>query len=294
MANEIDNALITQFSDMIHVKAQQIKARLRPHVRIKKMMGDLWAYDGLGQVEAQEVVGRVQPTVFNSIDHLRRKIKRRRFVVTLPIDSSDVRGVLLNPEGEYAAAVVRSIERVFDRVGIEAAFADVQTGRDFATTVTFANDGGSTVTATAGLTYEKLLEINKVFRNNEVGNDIPEDILFLMTATEEEALMKETELTSGDFSRQFVVDKGTITRGVGMDFIIYGASVTLPLLSVTGGVRDNIAMSTRGLCYGMSVDLSVNIKNRPDFIETDQVQAIIQLGAVRTEGVLVQKVTTTA
>ena len=95
---QIDNNLIIQFADMLHVKAQQIRARLRPFVRIKQMTGDVFAYDGLGSIEAQEVQGRVQPTVFNEIDHNRRKIKRRRFVVTLPIDDSDVRALLIDPD----------------------------------------------------------------------------------------------------------------------------------------------------------------------------------------------------
>lgn len=90
----IDNLLITQFSDMLHVKAQQIRARLRPFVNIKPMVGDVFAYDGIGNVEAREVNGRVVPTQFDDIDHNRRKIRRRRFVVTLPIDASDVRGLL--------------------------------------------------------------------------------------------------------------------------------------------------------------------------------------------------------
>lgn len=294
MANEIDANLIIQFSDQLHVKAQQMQARLRPFVRIKKMSGDLWAYDGLGQVEAAEVAGRVQPTTFNSIDHLRRKIRRRRFVVTLPIDSSDVRGVLLNPEGEYATACIRALERVFDRVGIEAVFASVSTGRDMDTTVTYANDGGTTVDATAGLTYNFLLQIQRVFTNNEVGTDVPEEMLALITGDEHEALMKETTLISGDFTRQFAVDKGQMVQALDYKLIKYGASVTSPLLSVSSGTRDNVFMSRRALCYGMSVDLKVDIKDRPDFVETTQVQAIIQLGAVRTEGVLTQKVQTTS
>jgi len=294
MANEIDKALTIEFSDMLHVESQQIRARLRPHVRIKQMTGDFWAYDGLGSVEAQEVVGRVQKTVFNSIEHLRRKIRRRRFVVTLPVDGSDVRAVLLDPEGEYAGACIRAMERVFDRVGIEAAFADVQTGRDMDVAVNYATDGGNTVDATAGLTYDKLLEIKRVFTNNEVGTDVPEELLFLGTGDEEEALMKENELTSGDFTRQYVVDRGQMTRAVNLDLILYGASVGNPLLSVSAGTRDCIALSKRGICYGMSVDLNVNIDKRTDYIETTQVQAVIQLGAVRTEGVLVQKVQTTS
>lgn len=292
--NSIDDNLITQFSDMLHVKAQQINARLRRFVTVQPMIGDDFAYDGLGDVEAREVNGRVVPTVFDDIEHNRRRIKRRRFVVTLPVDASDVRGTLINPQGEYAAACIRAMARVFDRVGIEAAFADISTGRLFDTTVTFANDGGVTVDATGGYTYEKLLEILENFTNNEVGNDIPEQLIILQTGTEQTALMQETELTSGDFTRQFAVEGGRMVNAVGIDLIHYGASVVNPLLAVTAGTRDNIAMAARGLRYGLSKEMSVTIKDRSDHVEVVQVQTIGQLGAVRTEGVLIQKLQTTS
>lgn len=288
-----DANLITQFSDQLHVKAQQIRARLKPFFVMIPMIGDRFAYDGLGTVEARELVGRINPTVFDDIEHNRRKIRRRRFVVTLPIDASDVRGMLLNPQGPYASASIMAMERVFDRVGIEAALADVQTGREFDTTVTFAADGGFTVNATGGVTYETLLEVNKNWRNAEVGNQIPERKILLITGDEEEALMQEAELTSGDFSRQFVVDQGEITKGVGLQFVIYGADVPNPLLAVAAGVRDCIALTDRGLVYGLSKTMSVTVKDRPDLVETSQVQIIGELGAVRTEGVLVQKYQTT-
>jgi len=292
--NTQDRNLITQFSANLHLQAQQIRARLRPFVRIMPMIGDRFAYDGLDIVEAREVNGRIVPTTFDDIEHLRRRIRRRRFVVTLPVDASDVRGMLIDPQGEYAKASIRAMERQFDRVGVDAAFADVATGREFDTTVTFANDGGKTVNATAGLTYEKLLEINKNFINEDVGTDIPEQKLFLMTGTEEEALMQELELISGDFSRQFAVDKGMLTQGVGLNFITYGADVPNPILKVTSGTRDNIALTGRGLAYGLSKEMKISIDKRPDFVETTQVQIIGELGAVRTEGVLVQKVQTTS
>ena len=50
MASEIDSALITQFSDMVHVRAQQMRSRLRQHFLVRKMTGDQWAYDGIGIV----------------------------------------------------------------------------------------------------------------------------------------------------------------------------------------------------------------------------------------------------
>lgn len=290
----IDNNLITQFSDMLHVKAQQRPSRLRPHVRIKQMTGDVYAYDGLGQVEAREVNGRIVPTVFDEIAHNRRKIARRRFVVTLPIDASDARGVLLNPEGEYAGACMTAMNRRWDKVIAEAAFANVQTGRDFENSVTFAADGGGTINATGGSTYEKLLELRKGFTNNEVGLDEQESLLLLITGTEEEAFMQELELTSGDFSRQFVVDKGRISRAAGFDLIAYGADVTNPILDVNAGTRDCIGMTGKAICMGLSADMKITIKDRPDFVETKQVQIIGQWGAVRTEGVLMKKFQTTA
>lgn len=294
MSNEtVDVGLITQFSDMLHVKSQQIRSRLRPFVTVRPMTGDRFAYDGLGLVEAREVIGRIVRTEFDDIEHNRRKIRRRRFVVTLPIDASDVRGLLSDPQGPYAEASVRAMERVFDRIGVEAAFADVATGREFETTVSYASDGGLTVTATAGLTYEKLLELRKNWINNDVGTDSQEDLLILLTGDEADQLLKETELTSGDFSRQFVVDKGEITKAVGMNLIPYGADVPNPILSVASTTRSNIAMTSRGIAYGLSKAMSVEVKDRPDYIELKQVQITGELGAVRTEGLLVQKLTTT-
>lgn len=293
MANEIDAALVTQFSDMVHVRAQQNKSRLRPYFQIRKMTGDVWAYDGLGIVEAAEQNARIAPVQFNSIEHTRRKIGRRRFVVTLPLDSSDVRAVLTNPQNDYAGACTRAIERVYDRVCIECAFAAVLTGRDMTTSVTAATDGVLTIDATAGLTYEKLLEIRRRFHNNEVGNDTPERFVFLCTGDEEAAMMQETALINSLYTQQFVVDKGEITKAVGFDIVKYGASVTNPLIAAASGTRNCIAASERGIVVGMSLELSLKIQDRADLVETTQIQAIIQLGAVRTEGVLVQQVNTT-
>lgn len=294
MANQnIDKALIIQFSAMLQVKAQQIKARLRPHVRIKPMTGDIFAFDGLGDVEAVEIFGRVQPTTFQDIDHLRRKIVRRRFVVTLPIDDSDVRAVLINPQGEYAGACIKAMERVFDRVGVSVLFSSVATGRDFETTVTYANDGGFTVDATAGLTYDKLLEIQQNWIDADVGNDVPVKKVMGISGDEHTALMKETELISGDFTRQIVVDNGEIVRAAGIELIKFAANARVPVLSVSGGTRDNFAITSQALCYGLSKEMRITIKDRPDLIDVTQVQIIGILGAVRTEGVQVQKVQTT-
>lgn len=289
----IDVSLVTQFSDQVHVEAQQNKARLRPYVVMKQMKGDIFAYDGLGVVEASEIIGRHQSVVFSDIEHKRRKISRRRFALVLPIDASDVRGALVNPQSEYAMACARAMERVFDRVVYEAMFASVYTGRDMDTAVTFASDGGDTVTATGGLTYEKLLEINQSFIDDEVGNEMPIAKVMGITGDEHTALMKETELISGDYSRQYVVDGGEIQKANGINLVKFAGGITRPILTVSGGVRNCFVMAQGGMCVGMSKEMEISIDKRPDLHETTQVAIVFELGAVRTEGVLVKKVTTT-
>lgn len=293
MPAQIDAALVTQFSAEVHQAAQQNKARLRGATQMKLMSGEVFAYDGLGTVEMQELVGRVNPTTFSDIDHKRRKIVRRRFVLTLPVDAADVRSVLISPKSEYAAAVGRAGERMYDRVVLESAFASVYTGREFGTTVSFATDGGQTVTATGGVTYEKLLELGQNFIDREVGVEGQEKLILCISGDEHTALMKELELTSGDYTRASVVDGGKIAKAAGFDLIIFGGAVNNPLLSVAAGVRSNVAMSTRGICVGMSKELGLKIADREDLVEVSQVQAILDMGATRTEGPLVQKMTST-
>jgi hypothetical protein len=291
---QVDNALVRQFSDRVHVAAQQIKARLRPHVEIIPMTGDDFAYDGLGTVEATQIIGRQQKTQFAEINHLRRKISRQRFAITLPIDESDVRGMLQNPQGEYAKACVRAMERVFDRIVVSALFASVNTGRDMTTVVTAATDGVAVVGATGGLTYAQLLAINKNFIDQDVGNDAPENIVMGIAGNEYVTLMQETELVDSLYSQHYAIDKGRMMSAAGINIVQFAGGVPKPILNVTASVRKCFAMSTRGICVGMSKEFAVKVEPRPDYVELYQVQIVFELGAVRTEGVLVQEVDTTA
>lgn len=290
----VDQALVDEFSAAVHVEAQQIQARMRKYTMQGAKSGDRWTYDGIGSVEPTEIVGRNVPIVFADVEHTRRLIRRRRFMVALPIDASDVRGMLMNPEANYAKVVRMAMERVYDRVCFEAAFADVMTGRDYQTALTFAADGGLTVDATGGFVYDKLLEVNKNYTDNEVGIDMPVSKYITLTGDEEESLMGEIELVSGDYSRQMAVDKGELQYGVGNAFLKYGANVNNPMFPVVAAERALLAGTTGGLFVGISKEISIVIQDRPDLVETKQVVAIFELGAVRTEGKLLQKIRTTA
>lgn len=291
--DSIDATQVIQFSDQVHVAAQQSRARLRDSVITKPMSGDVFAYDGLGSIEAVENNGRHQPVVFSDATHTRRKITRRRFTLALPIDASDVRGALLNPQSEYAAACARAMERVFDRIVVDAMFAAVLTGRDFGTSVTFANDDGDTINATANLTYEKLLEATRLFIDDDVNTDLVESMVLGLSGDEHEDLMQETELVSGDFTRQYAIEKGRMIEAAGYKLKHFAGAATNPILAVSGGTRDCFVMSNRAMCVGMSKEMAIDIAPRKDLVETTQVTIVFELGAVRTEGKLIKKVQTT-
>lgn len=161
--------------------------------------------------------------------------------------------------------------------------------------LTAVEDGVITVDATSGLTYEKLLEIKQNFIDADVGNDMPEKFFLGIAGDEHTDMMNETKLISGDYSRQYVIDKGEIQNALGFDIVKYAGKAKKPMLKVDGsGNRECIAASTRGIVVGVSLAPKLSVDNRPDYYETDQIQMIVEMGAVRTEGCLVQKVKTTA
>lgn len=290
----VERRYITQFSDMMHIVAQQSKARLRPYVDILRIKGDRFAYDGLGDVEARELLGRFNKTEWDEVEFLRRKISRRRFVVTVPLDNLDVEAMLTDPKSPLAAACTKAMERVFDRVCYDAMFADVYTGRDFENTVTFAADGGLTVNATGGLTLPKLLEPIQNFIDNEVINDMDVPMVMGITGSEHTTLLQLQGLTSRDYSTQMVLEKGRITEAAGIGLVRFGANARKPVLPVVGGTRTSFVMAKGGLAVGIGRNWQVTVKDRADYVDTTQIQVTGVLGAVRTEGKLIQKFTTTA
>lgn len=292
MTNNVENALVIQFSEQVHVKAQQMRSRLRDSTEQKMVKGQDYAYEDLGSLEAIEIVSRHQDTVGQDITHGRRRIRMREFRATIYLDKKDQLETLIDPQKNYALAVARALYRKYDAIAVEAAFADVATGKDFGTTVTFANDGGLTVDATSGLVYERLLEINENFIDNDVGTDEMEDYFLTVSGEEHTDLMGETELTSGDFVRSYSVEKGRMTMAAGLELKHFAAN-TSPILPVASSQRSLVAASKRGICVGISEELLIETDKRPDKNNMQQVQASMFMGAVRTEGKLVQKVTTT-
>lgn len=294
MSNEtIEASYITQFSESVHVLAQQESARLGGYVKVGAMKGNEWAYDRLGSVEARELVSRFSTVVPDDIEHTRRKISKSRFAAVLWMDESDARSALNDPTREYAPQCVKAMYRQFDRLLTSKMFDTVYTGRDMTTALTFAAGGGRTVNMTAGVTLAKILEGIQNFIDDEIINERKQKMCWGISGDEHTALLQISQLTSGDYSRQMAVEDGEIVKACGIELVRFGAAAARPVLGVSGGVRTSFLMAEGAMFVGISKDISAKVKDRPDLHETTQVEVLYELGAVRTEEPRIQKVTTT-
>lgn len=296
VGDSITTNTITTYMSHVHARAQQKKHRLAPYVMNDQFKGKQMAYDGVGTVELGTISGRFAPVEFADIEWNRRKVTKARFGATLPIDKNDINERLSSPDSTYVEQLANAIARQKDRVVVNAMFADVLTGEDFETTTTAATDGVLTVTATSGLTYEKLLEIIQNFMDGDVGNDMDTQFVMGITGDEHTDLMSELELTSGDYSRQYVVESGSIQKAMGINFVKFaanGAGGADPILPVSGGVRTSFCMATGAILLATAIEFSIVIEPRNDKYSTYQIKCEGSIGAVRTEGKLIQKVTTT-
>ena len=297
----ISDAATTAFSNIMFHYAQQSESRLRKYV----MDGDIrpitnaedLMVDSVGHIELREIFERNALSQPSNIEHKRRRLQKRDFEVTLFINESDVENMLTDPTSDYIQEIVAAQNRTFDRVIIEAMFADVYTGRYGTTGVSFATEGGKTVDATGGLTYPKLLEGLQNFVDQEVGNDgggIP--MVLGITGKEQTTMMQISQLTDGDFSRQFVVDKGSIAYACGIELVKYGATPlgpVDPLIPVSGGVRYSFLMAKGAMIVGVGRQWKVTVKDRADYIGVKQVQVTGSLGAVRKDASKIQRFNTT-
>lgn len=287
-----DTVQVTEFNSMLDVKEQQMTSRLLPLAIRKGISGDDFAYDGLTEFQAYHANGAnpdIQPTtaVFT-----RRKMSRDRVVVTIITDDKNIRGMLTDPSSELAVLCIAATERETDRVIYDAMFATVYTGRNFGTEVSYSTDGVTSVDATSGMTYEVLLALRANFIDAEVGNQGMVPIAIGISGDEHTDLMSEVELTNRDYTSEYVLNNGIITRALGMDLIAFGAgsSIVDPILETVSGERISFACAQKGVAVGISLERKVEVKDYPTKIETKIINVIKELGAVRTQGVRLQRI----
>lgn len=293
LQSSIGDVLITKFADSVFELAQQTQARTRPMCEFVQVEAEQMMFDRIGSTEVQQLNERFAEIVPNDIQWDRRRLAASRFGLPLFVDQWDRDRMLGDPQSELAKRAAQALERNLDRIAIAAATATVFTGRNGTNAVTAATDGVTTLNVQGGFTYETLLQIRANFEANEIGTESNLRLFLLISEQEHQALMKEAMLISGDFSNQYVVDKGEMTRAAGFELIKFGSGVPQPMLQTANGVRNCLAVAQGAIKVGMTRSFDIDVKDRNDRWTTTQILASGIAGGVRMEGSRVQIVQTT-
>ncbi len=288
---------ISTYKANLHYNPQQKTSRLQTYCELIPVTGERTYLPNLEpSAPARRITGRYTPVQFADDNWGRRELLTFTYVSEHGVDSKDVEQMLMDPTGPLVLQAKAELERAKDLVIYQAMFATVNTGVQGETPVTASQDGVITINATAGLTYEKILEIKQNFIDNEVGNDEQIQFCLGISGSEHTSLLEEIEFTSGDYTRQgqpTSTNDGNLQTAVGLELVKFGANVPIPVLQVVGGVRNSFVMAHGAITLGIVKDLEVKVQVRTDLHETTQIIVTSRMGAVRRDGKLIQMVTTT-
>ena len=299
----IDQAALQNFMDSFHELAQQTKSRLVATRAIKFMpsKGKTTNMARIGRVELVEVNTRNPDKQYGDYNLDNRQFSKRRFTKTITIDSKhDINELIKDPTSDILKQLNNAKERVIDRIAIAAATGAVLTGAPDAapTSTSAATDGVVTISATSGFVYSTVKSITQTFINNDVSYDVFSGATICVTGKENSDLMGEVEFINNDYISSRPVESGVMEKAGAYRVQLFagsengGITVTNPILTEGVSTRSCVVLAPESIAMSMELaDLSVT--KSATKVNSWDITIDFWINAMRTEGVLVQIVTTT-
>ncbi len=299
----IDQGALQNFMDSFHELTQQTKSQLVTSRAIKFLpsKGKTNNMARMGRLELVEVNTRNPDKQFGDYDLDNRHFSKRRFTKTVLIDAKhDINELIKDPTSDILKQLNNAKERVIDRIAVAAAVGAVLTGApDTAPTSTSAStDGVLTVTATAGFVYATVQSITQNFINNEVDIANFTAATICLTGKENTDLMGEDEFINSLYITGKPVENGVMEKAGAYRVAMFagssngGVTVANPILPEGASTRSCVVLCPEAVAMAMELaDLSV--KPSPTKVNSYEITIDFWINAMRTEGVLVQIVTTT-
>lgn len=298
----VDQGALLSFQEQFHELAQQTESVVVKSgaVSFLPAKGKTHNVARIGRTELVEVDTRNPDKAYSDYSLDNRQFTKRRFTRTIQIDAKyDINELLKDPTSDIMNQLLHAKERVLDRVAIQAAVGPVLVGAPDAapTSVTAANDGVLTVTATSGLTYEKILELTENFINNDVSYQAFKGSLICVTGKENSALMNEPEFINNDFMNGKAVNEGVLMNA-GMYRVERfagsksGLTVVNPILPEASTTRTNVVLAPGALLMAMEIG-SMDVTKSGTKVNSYDITIDLWVNAMRKEGALVQLLTTT-
>lgn len=278
---------VQQFSSNIQLKLQQKGSRLRGAVMTGAHQGSQASpVDQFGAVAANKVTGR-----FNKMERVdaptdRRWVLPQDYDLPQLVDSFDKLRLLTEPTSALVENATYAMGRAMDQEIITGILGANSTGNAGATSVTMpssqivgAAQGAGSAT---NLTVAKLRAARKILMQNEVDLDA-DQIYCAVNATNLDSLLAEVQITSNEFSGQYVLQDGKISRFLGINFI--HTELLYTGADDASGTSTLVPMWAKSGAYlGTWNDISTSVSQRHD-LTSEPYQAYVYgtFGATRLE-----------
>jgi len=294
MSIEITTAFKKQYEASFKLVYQQMVSQLSGTVRNETQNAEVKFWDFVGATTAVRDRARGSATPRINTPHTRRACKLHSLTWADTTSDLDKIQAMADPTSDYLRAGVAAIRRGEDELLLEAAYADVLTGKEGTTTVTAATecykvngDGTAAAPGTAlsgttetGLTIAKLALIGARMDDKSVPT---EDRYLIANSDQKWYLLGSAKATNADYAGQMrALMRGEIPTFLGFHFI------WLPSDRFTANTTDTgcyqcVAYQRDAMLLAMAKDVTTEVDRLPD--ENYDVQAFAEqmAGAVRLQ-----------
>lgn len=299
----IDQAALQNFQDSFHELAQQTNSKLvgSNAVYFLPSKGKINNMARIGRLELVEVDTRNPDKQFSDYNLDNRQFTKLRFTLTVQIDAKyDINELIKDPTSDILKQLNNAKERVIDRIAVAAAVGPVLTGKPDAapTSTSAASDGVLTVSATSGVVYATIQSVVQNFINNDVPMDAWQGATFCITGKENTNLMGETNFINNFYITGKPVEKSTMDNAGALKIVLFagsvngGVTVANPILPEGTSTRSCVVLAPKSIAMAMEL-ADLGVMRSAVKVNSWDITIDFWINAMRTEGALVQIVTTT-
>ena len=282
MPDAITTAFVQDYKGTVDLLLQQQGSRFRGAVTEDSYVGKAGtAVEQFGPAAAQKKTSRHADTPNLNLPQDKRWVYPVDYEWASLIDKQDRLRMIVDPTGPYARNGANAMSRSQDDEIIGAFFASANTGENGTTAETFDTTNYRVAVATGGaassLNVAKLQEAMRMLMTAHKG-ELQEMPYVAVGPYEHDAMLKEIQVTSGDFNGgEPVLRNGKIKSFMGFEFLVTDR------LTITSGNRLIPAWVPSGMHLGVWDDIQAEVDRRPDKSYAWQVYLCGTYGATRLQ-----------
>lgn len=287
MSEQITTARVNQYSAQVQLLSQQIGSRLRPFVTMDNLAAQYGYFDQVGSSEVKDKTSRNSDLVLTDTPFDRRRVSMLKRYAADSIDKSDKLRMVWDPTGPYARSQAAALGRKMDKIIIDAATDTAYTGESGGTSTAFDttnnrvavtyDETNSSSTTNTNLTIGKLRKALEILWGFEAVMD-GEEICCALGASQVQALLRTTEVTSSDYNTVKALVNGAIDSFLGMKF------VRTEQLNTSSTYTRVLVFPKSAIKMAIGEDISSSVDEMPEKGKgTFLVQSWFEAGATRME-----------